>query len=195
MPTDFLGIFRKRLQFFLPYFNTRLLYSIQQTKIGEVQANLKKGQWCVLAIDSAGVWAGHGSTLLSTVQTPVPNQHNMATPYWDNGGFPFLQWKCHESGCHSPHFLHHTTAAHHPWTASPIIHCTHTFPSTAVTNHSFALIVSPHLHLIHTHTFKQQTSMQTLRSVVLALADISERYPSCWLLSLCLTPDCPTLEL
>ncbi len=25
---------------------------------------------------------------------------------------------------------HHTTAAHHPWTASPIIHCTHTFPST-----------------------------------------------------------------
>ncbi len=37
---------------------------------------------------------------------------------------------CHESGCHSPHLLHHTTAAHHPWTASPIIHCTHTFPST-----------------------------------------------------------------
>ncbi len=32
----------------------------------------------------------------------------------------------------SNHFylLHHTTAAHHPWTASPIIHCTHTFPST-----------------------------------------------------------------
>ncbi len=39
-------------------------------------------------------------------------------------------WYCHESGCHSPHLLHHTTAAHHPWTASPIIHCTHTFPST-----------------------------------------------------------------
>ncbi len=38
--------------------------------------------------------------------------------------------QCHESGCHSPHLLHHTTAAHHPWTASPIIHCTHTFPST-----------------------------------------------------------------
>ncbi len=37
---------------------------------------------------------------------------------------------CHESGCHSPHLLNHTTAAHHPWTASPIIHCTHTFPST-----------------------------------------------------------------
>ncbi len=39
-------------------------------------------------------------------------------------------WYCHESGCHSPHILHRTTAAHHPWTASPIIHCTHTFPST-----------------------------------------------------------------
>ncbi len=27
---------------------------------------------------------------------------------------------------------HHTTAAHHPWTTTPIIHCTttHTFPST-----------------------------------------------------------------
>ncbi len=37
---------------------------------------------------------------------------------------------CHESGCHSLHLLHHTTAAHHLWTASPIIHCTHTFPST-----------------------------------------------------------------
>ncbi len=37
---------------------------------------------------------------------------------------------CHESGCHSPHLLHHITAAHHPWTASPIIYCTHTFPST-----------------------------------------------------------------
>ncbi len=109
---------------------------------------------------------------------------------------------CHESGCHSPHLLHHTTAAHHLWTASPIIHCTHTFPSTitpithtAVTNHSLTLIVSPHLHLIHTHTYKQHTSMQTLRSLVLAPADISERYSSCYLLSLCLTPDCPTLEL
>ncbi len=56
---------------------------------------------------------------------------------------------CHESGCHSPHLLHHTTAAHHPRTAFPIHHCTN---HTAVTNHSFALIVSPHLHLIHTHT-------------------------------------------
>ncbi len=51
----------------------------------------------MLAIDSAGVWAGRGSTLHSTAQTPVPssvpNQRNMAAPYWDNGGFTFLQWK------------------------------------------------------------------------------------------------------
>ncbi len=70
---------------------------------------------------------------------------------------------CHESGCHSPHLLHHTTAAHHPWTASPIIHCTHTFPMhshvpihhytnhTAVTNHSFALILTTPAPHSHTH--------------------------------------------
>ncbi len=61
---------------------------------------------------------------------------------------------CHESGCHSLHLLHHTTAAHPPWTAFPIHHCTN---HTAVTNHSFALIVSPHLHLIHTHTHISST--------------------------------------
>ncbi len=30
---------------------------------------------------------------------------------------------CHECGCHS-------LTAHHPWTTSPIMHCTHTFPFT-----------------------------------------------------------------
>ncbi len=95
------------------------------------------------------------------------------------------------------------SAAHHPWTTTPIIHCTYDthFPihhctnHTAVTNHSLTLIVSPHLQLIHTHTDKQHTSLHSPRSLVLAPADISERYPSCCLLSLCLTPDCPTLEL
>ncbi len=38
VPTDFFGIFRKRLQLYSPNFNTRLLYSIQQKQIGEVQA-------------------------------------------------------------------------------------------------------------------------------------------------------------
>ncbi len=84
---------------------------------------------------------------------------------------------------------HHSLHSH-----IPIHHYTN---HTAVTNHSFALIVSPHLHLIHTHTFKQHTSMQTLRSLVLAPADISERYPSCWLLSVFDPglPDLGTLNL
>ncbi len=82
---------------------------------------------------------------------------------------------------------HHSLHSH-----IPIHHYTN---HTAVTNHSLTLIVSPHLHLIHTHTYKQHTSMQTLQSLVLAPADISECYSSCYLLSLCLTPDCPTLEL
>ncbi len=52
-----------------------------------------------------------------------------------------------------------------PQTTTPIIHCTydthipihHYTNHTAVTNHSLALIVSPHLHLIHTHTHKSST--------------------------------------
>lgn len=28
-----------------------------------------------------------------TAQTLVPNQRNMVAPYWDKGGFTFLQWK------------------------------------------------------------------------------------------------------
>ncbi len=57
---------------------------------------------------------------------------------------------------------------------TPIIHCTydthipihHCTNHTAVTNHSLALIVSPHLHLIHTHTYKQHTSMHSPQSLV-----------------------------
>ncbi len=63
-----------------------------------------------------------------------------------------------------------------PQTTNPIIHCTYNAHSphhctnhTAVTYHSFALIVSPHLHLIHTLTYKQHTSMHTLQSLVLAM--------------------------
>ncbi len=67
----------------------------------------------------------------------------------------FLLRQCHESGCHSPHYSctspmdynsHHSL---HYDTHIPIHHCTN---HTAVTNHSLTLIVSPHLHLIHTHT-------------------------------------------
>ncbi len=68
---------------------------------------------------------------------------------------------------------------------------THSHPplhrSHSCHSHSLDLIVSRHLHLIHTLTFKQHTSLHSPRSLVLAPADISERYSSCYLLSLCLT--------
>ncbi len=83
---------------------------------------------------------------------------------------------------------HHTTAAHHLWTTTPIIHCTtthipiqHCTNHTAVTNHSLTLIVSPHLHLIYTHTYKQHTSLHSPRSLVLHRADILSVSPvSCF---------------
>jgi len=81
---------------------------------------------------------------------------------------------CHESGCHSPHLLHHTTAALHPRTAFPIHHCTN---HTAVTNHSFALIVSPHLHLIHTHTHISSTLPCTHREVLFRRLTFPSGYP------------------
>ncbi len=93
---------------------------------------------------------------------------------WGGGGL------CHESGCLSPHYnctspmdynSHHSL---HYNTHIPIHHCTN---HTAVTSHSLALIVLPHLHLIHSPTYKQHTSLHTLRSLVLASADISERLP------------------
>ncbi len=77
---------------------------------------------------------------------------------------------CHESGCHSPHYSctspmdynsHHSL---HYDTHIPIHHCTN---HTAVTIHSLTLIVSPHLNLIHTHTYKQHTSLHSPRSLVL----------------------------
>ncbi len=64
---------------------------------------------------------------------------------------------------------HHALHSH-----IPIHHYTN---HTAVTIHSLALIVSPHLHLIHTHTFKQHSHMHSPRSLVLAPADISEHFP------------------
>ncbi len=62
--------------------------------------------------------------------------------------------------CTSPmdYISHHTLHSH-----IPIHH--HTY-HTAVTNHSFALIASPHLHLIHPLTYKQHTYTHPLRSLV-----------------------------
>ncbi len=73
--------------------------------------------------------------------------------------------------CTSPmdYISHHALHSH-----IPIHHYTN---HTAVTIHSLALIVSPHLHLIHTHTFKQHSHMHSPRSLVLAPADISEHFP------------------
>ncbi len=95
--------------------------------------------------------------------------------------------------------------------ATHYISCTHTkhttnglhLPSCTALHYTFPSTITPitqlspitHLSwlsyhtctLIHTHTFKQHTSMKTLQGLVLAPADISERYSSCYLLSLCLT--------
>ncbi len=73
--------------------------------------------------------------------------------------------------CTSPmdYISHHALHSHIP------IH--HYINHTAVTIHSLALIVSPHLHLIHTHTFKQHSHMHSPRSLVLPPADISDRFP------------------
>ncbi len=57
--------------------------------------------------------------------------------------------------CTSPmdYISHHALHSH-----IPIHHYTN---HTAVTIHSLALIVSPHLHLIHSHTFKQHSHMHS----------------------------------
>ncbi len=62
--------------------------------------------------------------------------------------------------CTSPmdYISHHTLHSH-----IPIHHHTN---HTAVTNHSFALIASPHLHLILPLTYKQHTYTHPLRSLV-----------------------------
>ncbi len=63
--------------------------------------------------------------------------------------------------CTSPmdYISHHALHTH-----IPVHHYTN---HTAVTIHSLVLIVSPHLHLIHSHTFKQHSHMHSLRSLVL----------------------------
>ncbi len=63
--------------------------------------------------------------------------------------------------CTSPmdYISHHALHSH-----IPIHHYTN---HTAVTIHSLALIVSPHLHLIHSHTFKQHSHMHSPQSLVL----------------------------
>ncbi len=50
---------------------------------------------------------------------------------------------------------------------SPMDYIFHHYTNhTAVTIYSLVLIVFPHLHLIHSHTFKQHSHMHSLRSLV-----------------------------
>ncbi len=92
-----------------------------------------------------------------------------------------------------------TQTAHHPWTTFPIMHCTHTFPSTITpitqlspfTHHSDCLTTpAPHSlsHIKAAH--KHSPSAKSCFPLVTFLSVLPFI-----LLSLCLTPDCSTLEL
>ncbi len=74
--------------------------------------------------------------------------------------------------CTSPmdYISHHALHTH-----IPVHHYTN---HTAVTIHSLVLIVSPHLHLIHSHTFKQHSHMHPLRSLVSPWLTFPSVFPS-----------------
>ncbi len=89
------------------------------------------------------------------------------------------------SNCTSPmdYISHHALHSH-----IPVHHYTH---HTAVTIHSLVLIVSPHLHLIHSHTFKQHSHMHSRRSLVLPWLTFPSGFPS---VSFCVLPGLLTLS-
>ncbi len=99
-------------------------------------------------------------------------------------GQPVMNLVATHSNCTSPmdYISHHALHSH-----IPVHHYTH---HTAVTIHSLVLIVSPHLHLIHSHTFKQHSHMHSLRSLVLPWLTFPSVFP-CALLPgpLTLSPD------
>ncbi len=78
----------------------------------------------------------------------------------------------------SHHSLHYDTHI-------PIHHCTN---HTAVINHSLTLIVSPHLHLIHTHTHISSTLPCTHHKVLFCPGWHSESFPC--ILFPCVYLDC-----
>ncbi len=90
---------------------------------------------------------------------------------------------------------HHTTAAHHPWTTTPIIHCTttHTFPSTIapitqlspITNQPW---LSCHTCTSFTHPHRSSTHPYIRCKVLFCPGWHSERFP-CILLP-CVYLDC-----
>ncbi len=75
--------------------------------------------------------------------------------------------------CTSPldYISHHALHTH-----IPVHHYTN---HTAVTIHSLVLIVSPHLHLIHSHTFKQHSHMHSLLSLVFPWLTFPSVFPLC----------------
>ncbi len=65
-----------------------------------------------------------------------------------------------------------TTTAHHPWTTSPIMHCTHTFPSTITPITQLSPIthlpwLPHHTCTSFTHSHISSTHTHPLRSLVL----------------------------
>ncbi len=107
-----------------------------------------------------------------------------------------IDYCCHESGCLSPHYSctspmdynsHHSL---HYDTHISIHHCTN---YTAVTNQPW---LSCHTCTSFTHPHISSTLPYT-RCEVLFLPRLTflSIYHSLWLLLLCLTPDCLTLEL
>ncbi len=75
---------------------------------------------------------------------------------------------------------HHT--AHHPWTTSPIIHCTHTFPSTITPITQLSPIthlpwLPHHTCTSFTHSLISSTHTLTLCEVLFSPGYISERSP------------------
>ncbi len=84
---------------------------------------------------------------------------------------------CHESGCHSLQ-LHITHGLHLPSCTAhthfrPPLHQSHSCHI-----HSLVLIVSPHLHLILTLTYKQHTYTHPLRSLVFPWLTFPSGFPS-----------------
>ncbi len=99
---------------------------------------------------------------------------------------------CYESGCHSPHctspmdFISHH-ALHHtfPSTITPI---------TQLSPFTHQLWLPHHTCTSFTHSHKSSTQTLTQCEVLFCPGYISER-SSPYLLSLCVTPDCPTFDL
>ncbi len=92
----------------------------------------------------------------------------------------------------------HSTA-HHPWTTFPIMHCTHTFPSTItpitqLSPFTHQLWLPHHTCTSFSHSHKSSTQTLTQCEVLFCPGYISER-SSPYLLSLCVIPDCPTFDL